>query len=145
MKTWFITGISRGLGRSLAQAALSRGDRVVGTIRDQALDLHAAPEQLLVLKLDMTEAATITPAVQQAFDWAGRVDIIVNNAGVASAKIQICNMRPVIRGIHSDQNPCIRGFAQERVEIIPRLLLEVFLHGIFQVNDDSIGSGGNSF
>lgn len=81
MKTWFITGISRGLGRSLAQAALSRGDRVVGTIRDQTPDLHAAPEQLLVLKLDMTEAATITPAVQQAFDWGGRIDIIVNNAG----------------------------------------------------------------
>ncbi|WP_029014255.1 SDR family NAD(P)-dependent oxidoreductase [Niveispirillum irakense] len=81
MKTWFITGISRGLGRSLAQAALSRGDRVIGTIRDQAPDLHAAPEQLLILKLDMTEATTIIPAVQQAFDWAGRIDIIVNNAG----------------------------------------------------------------
>ena len=30
-------------------------------------------------------------------------------------------------------------------EIIPRLLLEVFLHGIFQVNDDPIRPGGNSF
>ena len=74
MKTWFITGVSRGLGRSLAQAALSRGDRVIGTVRDDAPDLCAAPEQLLVLKLDMTAAATIGPAVQRAFDWAGRID-----------------------------------------------------------------------
>ena len=33
MKTWFITGISRGLGAALAGAVLARGDAVVGTVR----------------------------------------------------------------------------------------------------------------
>lgn len=81
MKTWFITGVSRGLGRSLAQAALTRGDRVVGTVRQGAPDLRAASGQLLILPLDVAEAGTIEPAVQAAFDWAGRIDVLVNNAG----------------------------------------------------------------
>ena len=34
MTKWFITGISRGLGQALAQAALARGDLVIGTTRD---------------------------------------------------------------------------------------------------------------
>ena len=33
-KTWFITGVSRGLGKALAEAALKRGDAVIGTVRE---------------------------------------------------------------------------------------------------------------
>ena len=81
MKTWFITGVSRGLGRSLAQAALTRGDRVVGTVRQGMPDLRAAPGQLLILPLDVAQADAIEPTLQAAFDWAGRIDVLVNNAG----------------------------------------------------------------
>ena len=35
MKNWFITGVSRGLGKALAEAALARGDTVVGTVREK--------------------------------------------------------------------------------------------------------------
>ena len=35
MKTWFITGISRGLGLALAKAALADGDTVIGTVRNE--------------------------------------------------------------------------------------------------------------
>ena len=38
MKTWFITGVSRGLGRALAKAALAEGDTVIGTVRDAKPD-----------------------------------------------------------------------------------------------------------
>lgn len=81
MKTWFITGVSRGLGRSLAQAALTRGDRVVGTVRQGMPDLRAAPGQLLILPLDVAQADAIEPTLRAAFDWAGRIDVLVNNAG----------------------------------------------------------------
>ena len=34
MKNWLITGVSRGLGKALAEAALARGDTVIGTVRE---------------------------------------------------------------------------------------------------------------
>jgi NAD(P)-dependent dehydrogenase (short-subunit alcohol dehydrogenase family) len=81
MKTWFITGISRGLGKSLAQAALARGDTVVGTVREGAPDCDAGSGTLHALPVDLTDAAAIAPTVQAAFDKAGRIDVLVNNAG----------------------------------------------------------------
>jgi len=81
MKTWFITGISRGLGLALAQAALARGDTVIGTVRGAAPELERGTGTLHVLQLDMTDPAAIAPTVEQAFALTGRIDVIVNNAG----------------------------------------------------------------
>lgn len=81
MKTWLITGISRGLGNALAQAALARGDTVVGTVRDGSLDIAAASGRLHVLRLEITDAAAVEATVNRAFDLAGRIDVVVNNAG----------------------------------------------------------------
>jgi len=81
MKTWFITGISRGLGLALAKAALAKGDTVIGTVRSGAPDLPAAPGKLHLLTLDMADGAAIDAAVEEAFTKTGRIDIIVNNAG----------------------------------------------------------------
>ena len=81
MKTWFITGISRGLGQALAKAALLRGDVVVGTVRDSAPDIAVGNGTLRVLKLDIADAASITTAVEAAFAVTGRIDVLVNNAG----------------------------------------------------------------
>jgi NAD(P)-dependent dehydrogenase (short-subunit alcohol dehydrogenase family) len=82
MKTWFITGVSRGLGLALAQAALDRGDTVVGTVRTGRPALSPAKGALHLLTLDMADPAAIAPAVDQAFELAGgRLDVIVNNAG----------------------------------------------------------------
>ena len=81
MKTWFITGIFRGLGKALAQAALARGDTVVGTVREAAPDLEVGHGTLHVLTVDLTDAAAIAPAVSAAFDKVGHIDVLVNNAG----------------------------------------------------------------
>jgi len=81
MKTWFITGISRGLGLALAKAALAEGDRVIGTVRSGAPDLKAAPGKLTVITLDVADGAAVEATVKQAFATAGRIDVIVNNAG----------------------------------------------------------------
>ena len=82
MKTWFITGISRGLGKALAEAALARGDTVIGTVRTGNPEISQGKGTLHVLSLEMTDGAAVAAAVTQAFELGGgRVDVIVNNAG----------------------------------------------------------------
>ena len=81
MKTWFITGISRGLGLALAKAVLAEGDTVIGTVRNGTPDLKAAPGRLQVITLDVADGAAAEAAIRQAFAQAGRIDVIVNNAG----------------------------------------------------------------
>ena len=83
-KVWFVTGSSRGLGRSFAEAALSRGDKVAATARnpEQLDDLVAAyGAAVLPLELDVTEKPAVFEAVRQARQYFGRLDVIVNNAG----------------------------------------------------------------
>ncbi|MEU7584861.1 SDR family oxidoreductase [Micromonospora sp. NPDC049230] len=86
MRTWFITGASRGLGRAFAAAALDRGDRVVAAARTVASDdfdeRHA--DRLLALTLDVTDRAAVIAAVHTAVQHFGHLDIVVNNAGALS-------------------------------------------------------------
>jgi NAD(P)-dependent dehydrogenase (short-subunit alcohol dehydrogenase family) len=79
--TWLITGISRGLGLALAQAALDRGDTVIGTVRGAPPALDQGKGTLHVLTLDMTDLDAVAPVVNQAFALAPKIDVIVNNAG----------------------------------------------------------------
>ena len=81
---WLITGASSGLGRALAAAALARGDRVAGLVRDaaQAPALEAlAPGRAYGLAADMANEAEVTAAVQAAETQLGGIDVLVNNAG----------------------------------------------------------------
>jgi NAD(P)-dependent dehydrogenase (short-subunit alcohol dehydrogenase family) len=83
MKTWFITGASRGFGALFTQAALERGDNVVATARNaQAIvDTFGTLPNLLAVKLDVTEEVQAVEAVRQAVERFGRIDVLVNNAG----------------------------------------------------------------
>jgi len=81
MKTWFITGIARGLGLALAQAALARGDTVIGTTRGTRPELNIGQGTLHLLTLDLSDAPSVAASVERAFALAGRIDVIVNNAG----------------------------------------------------------------
>ena len=84
MKTWFITGTSRGFGREWAIAALERGDKVAATARNTgSLDDLVAKygDAILPIELDVTDRAAAFAAVAQAHEHFGRLDVIVNNAG----------------------------------------------------------------
>ncbi|MCO5238321.1 MAG: oxidoreductase [Chitinophagaceae bacterium] len=84
-KVWFITGCSTGFGRELAALALERGNRVVVTSRntEDIRDLVAGyPESSVALQLDVTRQEEINHAVTEAVQRFGRIDVLVNNAGI---------------------------------------------------------------
>ncbi|WP_419805355.1 SDR family NAD(P)-dependent oxidoreductase [Terriglobus sp.] len=84
MKTWFITGASRGMGRVWAEAALRRGDRVTITARSVE-SVRSLAEQFgeaaFVLALDVTKPDQVRDAVAQAHEHFGRLDVVLNNVG----------------------------------------------------------------
>ncbi|MGW5329399.1 SDR family oxidoreductase [Streptomyces sp. NPDC004014] len=85
MTTWLITGASRGIGREMAEQALTRGDRVAATLRDpEQLDDLAEKfgDRLWRARLDVTDNAQIENVMAQAFADHERIDVIVSNAGL---------------------------------------------------------------
>jgi NAD(P)-dependent dehydrogenase (short-subunit alcohol dehydrogenase family) len=87
-RIWFITGASRGLGRSFAEAALAVGDRVAAAVRDPSavsdlVDRHG--DAVLPIRLDVTDRDAVFAAVAEAHERLGRLDVVVNNAGYGLA------------------------------------------------------------
>ena len=82
-KVWFITGAGRGLGTDIAKAALAAGYAVVATGRNPGKVTQAVGENedMLAVKLDVTDPAGAAAAIQAAVDRFGRIDVLVNNAG----------------------------------------------------------------
>ena len=80
---WLVTGAGRGMGTDIAKAALAAGHAVVATGRDPERVAAAigAHDDLLAVKLDVTNPGDATAAAQAAVDRFGRVDVLVNNAG----------------------------------------------------------------
>ena len=84
LKTWMITGVSSGLGLSLAEAALKRGHVVVGTVRTEkarAKFAEIARGASKALIVDVTDEAGVREAVAEAERLTGGIDVLVNNAG----------------------------------------------------------------
>jgi NAD(P)-dependent dehydrogenase (short-subunit alcohol dehydrogenase family) len=84
MKTWFITGTSKGFGRVWAEAALKRGDKVAATARniDSLKELSEEyGDNVLTLSLDVTDKEASFAAIKKAHATFGRLDVVVNNAG----------------------------------------------------------------
>ena len=87
-RVWLITGCSRGLGRTLAEAVLARGDRLVATARDaQSLEplRQLAPERVQAHALDVNREDQVRAVVAAAIAAFGRIDVLVNNAGYGLA------------------------------------------------------------
>ena len=84
-KVYFITGCSTGFGRNLAMEALQQGNQVAVTARntDDVQDIVTQfPDKAVAIKLDVTNAQEVAAAVKQAQEKFGRIDVLVNNAGI---------------------------------------------------------------
>jgi NAD(P)-dependent dehydrogenase (short-subunit alcohol dehydrogenase family) len=84
-KVYFITGCSTGFGRNLALEALQQGNQVAVTSRntDDVKDIVTQfPDNAVAIKLDVTKATEVAAAVKQAQERFGRIDVLVNNAGI---------------------------------------------------------------
>jgi NADP-dependent 3-hydroxy acid dehydrogenase YdfG len=83
-KVWFITGSSSGFGRLLAEYLCSLGATVIATARkvEKLSELTLRyPDNVIALRLDVTNAESIEAAVKDALARAGHIDVLVNNAG----------------------------------------------------------------
>ncbi|MGQ4444076.1 SDR family NAD(P)-dependent oxidoreductase, partial [Streptomyces violaceoruber] len=83
-QNWLITGVSTGLGRAFAQAALSAGHTVVGTVRSEN-DARAfeelGPGYAHGRILDVTDGGAVNGVVAEVERSVGPLDVVVANAG----------------------------------------------------------------
>lgn len=81
-QTIFITGSSTGIGRATAKHFQSLGWNVVATMRNPSAETELTQlPNVLVTRLDVQDAASITEAVDAAITRFGRIDVLLNNAG----------------------------------------------------------------
>ncbi len=86
-QVWLITGCSRGIGYTLAEAVLAQGHQLVATARrpEQLADfVKRYGIQVRAVALDVTDASAAKAAVHAAVSAFGRLDVLVNNAGYAN-------------------------------------------------------------
>jgi len=84
MANWFITGVSTGFGRALAERVLEKGHRVIGTVRKEAAKREfeaIAPGRSEAVILDVTDEKAVHRVVTEIADKTGGIDVLVNNAG----------------------------------------------------------------
>lgn len=83
MRTWFITGASRGFGELLTKKALEAGDAVIAAARktEGLVERFGNHPNLLAVKLDVTNEDQAHQAVAEGIKRFGQIDILINNAG----------------------------------------------------------------
>ena len=82
-KTILITGTSTGLGKLTAKYFAQQGWNVAATMRTPEKERElTAYDNICLFKLDVTDRAQVATAIEQASASFGRIDVIVNNAGI---------------------------------------------------------------
>ena len=90
----FVTGASRGIGRAIAERCASAGATVVACARDDharpTVDAIAAAGGVAHAQtLDVTDAESVSGAVRATLDQFGRIDVVVNNAGIVRDRFML--------------------------------------------------------
>jgi dehydrogenase/reductase SDR family member 7B len=93
-ETWWITGASSGIGEAIATLAAGQGARLVLSGRNLAeLSRVSAAcggsDNCLILPFEATDYAAIGGVVEQALGWAGKIDCLVNNAGISQRSLAV--------------------------------------------------------
>ncbi|EKJ74178.1 hypothetical protein FPSE_05641 [Fusarium pseudograminearum CS3096] len=85
---WLVTATTSGLGAAVVQNLTTRGDRVVATGRGVTERLkHLQSDDVFLLNLDVTAPrAEIAEQVKKAWGVWGRIDVLLNNAGISAPK-----------------------------------------------------------
>lgn len=84
MANWFITGVSSGFGRALAEAVLAKGHTVIGTVRQEAARAPfgaLGPGKAHAVVLDVTDEVGVHHVIDDVVAEHGSIDVLVNNAG----------------------------------------------------------------
>lgn len=92
-KVYWITGASSGIGKAMAEQLHKEGQKLIVSARRTELleemtkDWDA--DSVMILPLDISKHETLEPAVEEAYGKWGRVDVLINNAGITQrAKVQ---------------------------------------------------------
>ena len=102
----WITGASSGIGEALAKRFSQCGSKVILSarnteelqrVRDNCLELGAQQQNLLALQLDVTDYAAIPAAVESAISTYGRIDMLINNAGISQRSLFVDTKLDVYR------------------------------------------------
>jgi NAD(P)-dependent dehydrogenase (short-subunit alcohol dehydrogenase family) len=81
-KVIFITGSSSGFGKQTAEILASRGHTVYGTLRKSSGNEKETGSQINYLVMDLTDPAAIIKAAETVLEKEGRIDVLINNAGM---------------------------------------------------------------
>ena len=81
---WFITGCSKGLGKSLVEELIKQGYPVAGTSRSLDNIIKIFPQKALFLPFTMNlkDEEDVKKAINKTIEKFGRIDVVVNNAGL---------------------------------------------------------------
>ena len=89
-KVVFITGISSGFGRSMAVELAKGGHKIYGSIRSEVDPIP----NVNYVRMDVTDISSIEHAVKEICDKEGRIDVLINNAGIGiGGPIELTNIR----------------------------------------------------
>ena len=91
-KIVWITGASSGIGAALAKIYADRGEKLIlSSRRVDALERVKSecqnPENIKILPIDLSDFDAAPAGVQKAFDFFGRIDVLINNAGVSQRSL----------------------------------------------------------
>lgn len=123
-KVAFITGASKGIGEGIAKVFAKHGAKLVLAARSQATkelaeQLRREGTDVLVLSMDVTKRESIQEGVKKAIEQFGKIDVLVNNAGVCVLG-EFLEQSDEERDFHFDVN--IKGVWNVTREVLPYMI-----------------------
>ena len=85
-RTIIITGGSRGIGAAISAAFYDRGDKIVIAARTDTGFAKKLGDRALFIQADLRKSSSAQEVIRGAIDWAGNIDVLINNVGISAWK-----------------------------------------------------------